>query len=68
MSIASHPKAILLALGILSVTVLMALGRVDSAAGLPVLTALSGYAVGNGVASISGKHPDPVLKPKNPKS
>jgi hypothetical protein len=68
MSIASHPKAILLGLGIISVTVLMALGKVDSAAGLPVLTALSGYAVGNGVAAMAGKHPDPVITTKRPKS
>lgn len=51
MTIANLPKAWILALGIVAVTILMAVGRVDSNAGLPVLTALSGYGIGNGIGA-----------------
>ena len=64
MTISNLPKAWLLALAIIAVTVLMALGKVDGAAGLPVITALSGYAVGNGVAARSGVEADPIISPK----
>ena len=49
--IANLPKAWILALGILAVTALMLAGKVPSESGLPVLTALSGYGIGNGIGA-----------------
>lgn len=63
MKVANVPKAWLLGLGIVGLILLMALGRVDSAAGLPVLTALCGYGVGNGIAAASGAPAEPILAP-----
>ena len=63
MKLANPPKAWILGLGILGLIILMALGRVDSAAGLPVLTALCGYGVGNGIAAASGTPAEPILAP-----
>ena len=49
--IANLPKAWILALGILAVTALMLAGKIPSDSGLPVLTALSGYGIGNGIGA-----------------
>ena len=51
--IANLPKAWILALGILAVTALMLAGRIPSDSGLPVLTALSGYGIGNGIGAVT---------------
>lgn len=63
--IANLPKAWILALGILAVTALMLAGRIPSDSGLPVLTALSGYGIGNGIgaatSSKSGVAPSPHI-------
>lgn len=65
MTIANLPKAWILALGIVSITILMAFNRISSEAGLPVLTALSGYGIGNGIgaatASRNGTRPSPHI-------
>lgn len=63
MKLANPPKAIILMLGIICITVLMAIGRIPSDAGLPVLTALSGYGLGNGVQARSKVSSPHIFEP-----
>ena len=63
MHVQNPPKAWIILVGIAAVTVLMALGRVSSEAGLPVITAFVGYAVGNGIAARRGDTVDPIFGP-----
>jgi hypothetical protein len=62
--ISNPPKALILLAALVAITILMALGRIETDAGMPLLTAIVFYGVGNGVAARSGKPSDPVIGPK----
>lgn len=66
-TIANPGKAAIIIAGLVAVTLLMALGRITSDAGLPVLTAFVGYGIGNGVAARSGTPSSPIVAPKEKK-
>jgi hypothetical protein len=63
-TISNPPKALILLAALVAITILMALGRIETDAGMPLLTAIVFYGVGNGVAARSGKPSDPVIGPK----
>lgn len=64
MTISNPPKALILLAALIAITILMALGRIETDAGMPLLTAIVFYGVGNGVAARSGKPSDPIIGPK----
>ena len=64
MTIANPPKALILLVALICVTVLLAVGRVTTEAGLPIISAIVFYGIGNGVASRSGTVSSPVIAPK----
>ena len=64
MKIAHHPKAVILALATLGLLVLMGLGKVSDDAGLPLISAVVFYGIGNGVAAKQGITASPVIAPK----
>tara|TARA_R110000823_G_scaffold237927_1_gene363338 strand:- start:498 stop:707 length:210 start_codon:yes stop_codon:yes gene_type:complete len=67
MTIANPPKALILLVALLSLVLLMAIGRVDTQAGMPILTAIVFYGIGNGIAAASGAPPSPkIFEPKQP--
>jgi len=61
------PKALIALVALICMTVLLALGKVDHSQGLPVVTMIVGYSVGNGLAAASGKPVEPIIKKKEPK-
>jgi hypothetical protein len=61
MKVQNPPKAWIIIIGIVAVTVLIALGRITADAGLPVITAFVGYAVGNSVAAVRGEPVEPIF-------
>ena len=65
MHVQNPPKAWIILAGLAAVTILMALGRVTSEAGLPVITAFVGYAVGNGIAARRGEPVEPIFGPSD---
>lgn len=65
MTITNPPKAFILLAALIALTVLMAIGKVQSDQGLPLLTAIVFYGIGNGVAAKSGKDSTPVIGRKN---
>jgi len=61
MTIANPPKALILLVALICVTVLMAIGKISPEAGLPVITAFGGYGLGNGIAAAKGDTVEPVI-------
>ena len=57
--IANPTKAFILLVALLCVTVLLAIEKISTDAGLPIVTAIVFYAIGNGVG-----YGGPVVKPK----
>ena len=46
----------------------MAVNAIDSDTGVPILTTIIGYSVGNGIAARKGDPVDPIIGPKKPKA
>ena len=65
MTIANPSKAMILLVALICVTVLLALGKVSTEAGLPIITAIVFYGIGNGVAAKSGTASTPIVGPKH---
>lgn len=65
MTIANPPKALIALVGLICITVLMAIGKLDMDNGVPIITLIIGYAVGNGVAARSGEPVQPIIGPKS---
>jgi len=64
-NITNPPKAIILMLALVCITVLLAVNSIDQEAGLPIISAIVFYGIGNGVAA-KGKIDSPkIFGPKN---
>ena len=66
MNIANPSKAFIALVSLICLTVLIAVDAITSDAGLPVITAIVGYAIGNGIAAKQGQPVEPIIgrKPK----
>ena len=49
MNITNQPKAVIICLGLTSITILMALGKIEQSAGTGLIGSIVGYGIGNGV-------------------
>ena len=65
MTLNNPPKALILLVALCCVTFLLALGRITTEAGLPIISAIVFYGIGNGVAAKTGKPSEPIISPKN---
>lgn len=61
MRIANPSKALIALVGLICITVLMAIGKLDMDNGMPVMTLIIGYAVGNGIAARQGEPVQPII-------
>lgn len=59
----NYLKAGIAALCVIAVTVLMAVKSIDSGAGMPIITLVVGYALGNGIATKQGIASQPLVGP-----
>ena len=66
MTIGNPPKALILLVALLSLVLLMAIGKVDTEAGMPILTAIVFYGIGNGVGAKQGQQSPKIFETKNP--
>ena len=66
MNIANPSKALIALVGLVCLTVLMATKAISSDAGLPIVTTIIGYAVGNGIAAKKGDPVEPIIGKKKP--
>jgi hypothetical protein len=58
-------KALIALVGLVCMTVLIAVGSINQDQGLPIITMIVGYSVGNGMAALSNKPVEPIIKKKN---
>lgn len=68
MNIANPSKALIALVGLVCLTVLMAVKAIDSDTGVPVLTTIVGYAIGNGIAARKGDPVEPIIGRKKSNS
>lgn len=66
MTIANPPKALILLVALLSLVLLMAIGKVDNSQGMPILTAIVFYGIGNGVAAKTNQQSPKIFETKQP--
>lgn len=59
--VANPSKAALALVGMVCVTILLALDAIATEAGTGMLGAVIGYAIGNGIAAGTGKSVDPIV-------
>lgn len=52
-------------LALICITVLLAVNSIDETAGLPIISAIVFYGIGNGVAAKGGKDSPKIFGPKN---
>lgn len=64
MNITNPPKALIALVGLICLTVLIAVDAITSEAGLPVITAIVGYAIGNGISAKQGQPVEPIIGKK----
>lgn len=65
MTVANPPKALIALVGLVCLTVLMALGAIEQATGTGLIGSILGYAIGNGIAARSGKPVEPIIGVKH---
>jgi len=54
-------KALIALVALICITVLIAVGAIDPDQGLPIITMIVGYAVGNGIAAKKGDPVEPII-------
>lgn len=64
MSLANPSKALIALVGMICITILIAVDAITAESGLPVITAIVGYAIGNGIAAKQGQPVEPIIGKK----
>jgi len=64
MTVNNAPKFVILLVGLLCLTALMIADKIDMASGVPMLTMILGYAIGNGVNAKQGNESSNVFGKK----
>lgn len=64
MTINNAPKFVILLVGLLCLTALMIFDKIDMASGVPILTLVIGYGIGNGVNARTNEPPSNVFGKK----
>lgn len=65
MNIANPSKALIALVGLVCLTVLMAVNAIASETGVPIITTIIGYSVGNGIAAKKGDEVTPIIGKKD---
>lgn len=68
MKVNNPPKLLGILVAMIIIGVLLGLGSISESAGVPLLTLLVGYLVGNGVAARKGDPVEPALGGQGPPS
>jgi len=59
--ITNPPKALIALVGLVCLTVLMALNSIEEATGTGLIGSILGYAIGNGIAARQGQLVSPII-------
>ena len=68
MIISNPPKALILLVALICITVLLATNSIDDNAGLPMISAIVFYGIGNGVAAKTRQDSPKMFGPKDNES
>jgi hypothetical protein len=60
-------KALIALVALVCMTVLLGVGAIETDQGLPIITMIVGYSVGNGMAALTGKPVEPIIKKRETK-
>jgi hypothetical protein len=60
-------KALIALVGLVCITVLLSIGKLQTSEGVPIITMIIGYSVGNGMAALTNKTVEPIIRKKDPK-
>ena len=61
MNITNPPKALIVLVAMICITVLMAIGKIDQSAGTGILGTIVGYSVGNSIRPKNGEQTPPII-------
>jgi hypothetical protein len=61
MNITNPPKALIVLVAMVCITVLMAIGKIDQSAGTGILGTIVGYSVGNSIRPKNGEITPPII-------
>lgn len=61
MNITNPSKALIALVGLVCLTILLAVGAIPSEAGTGMIGSILGYAIGNGIAAKSGQPVEPII-------
>lgn len=64
MTLQNPPKAIIALVALICMTVLIAVDAITPETGMPVITLIVGYAVGNGIAARNDSPVEPIIGKK----
>ena len=60
-------KALIALVGLVCITVLLSVGKIETSEGVPILTMIIGYSIGNGMAALTNKEVQPIIRKKDSK-
>ena len=60
-------KALIALVGLVCITVLLSIGKLQTSEGVPIITMIIGYSVGNGMAALTNKPVEPIIRKKDSK-
>lgn len=63
MKLNNPPKAFIVLVALVCLTILLALNRIDQATATGMMGTIIGYAVGNGIAARKGEPVEPIIGP-----
>jgi len=66
MQLANPSKALILLCSLISVTFLMAIGKITTEVATPILTGITFYGIGNGVGAARGQQAPKIFETKEP--
>ena len=64
MMLTNPPKALIVLVAIMCITLLMAVGKIDESAGTGMLGTIVGYSVGNSIRPKNGEQVPPIISKK----
>jgi hypothetical protein len=58
-------KALIALVGLVCITVLLSVGKIQTTEGVPIITMIIGYSIGNGMAALTNKEVQPIIRKKD---
>lgn len=65
MTIVNPSKALIALVAMICLTVLMAVSKIPTEAGVGLIGSIVGYSIGNGIQARTGKPVEPIIGPKS---